>query len=423
MKVVVVHRGARDSYQAALALSEAGQLERLVTDIYWREDSRLAACIGKAFGPRAAKILGAHRDSPLEASRVEAFQLSSLCSFALDKFPYSPFPLRARATRWTDHQLGRQAGEIARSRNAALLSYSYYGHSAFAAAGPQVPRILFQLHPHPATMREILQQELADHPDCAASLNQEWELALSDSDFDRMCAEARMADRWIAASSFTRDTLIENGAPPDRVHVATYGVNLQAFHPAGSSPHIDRPLRVLFVGTVNQRKGIKYLLQAIRSLGTRRIQLVVRGRAVDDLNLVRSLVPDADIRLSVSRDELVAAYQNSDLFVFPSVGEGFGHVLIESLASGLPVLSTTHTAAPDLVTEGVDGFVIEPRRTDLIADRLEWALSHRRQLASMRHEARRKAEEFTWPRFRSRIREIVASTVSERAPEETLQHV
>ena len=206
----------------------------------------------------------------------------------------------------------------------------------------------------------------------------------------------------------------------EQVHVAPYGVDLERFFPADRAPSENGRLKVLFVGTVNQRKGIKYLLEAIRALNTREIELVIRGRAVDDLSLVRRLAPDANVRLSVSHEELRAAYQSSHLFVFPSVGEGFGHVLLEALASGLPVLSTTHTAAPDLVTPGVDGFVIEPRRMDAIAERLEWALSHRRQLARMRASARDTASRFTWARFREQIRAIVAGALHGRERERSV---
>ena len=417
MNVVVVHRGARDSYQVALAMANAGKLERLITDVYWRPESKLAHTVEQVLGPRSGKLLGAHAASPLRSALVETCPLSGWSSLLLDKIPHAPSNLRSRATRWTDRTLGRTAGTLARESGSALLSYSYYGHSAFSAAGPETPRLLFQLHPHPSSMRQLLRKELAEHPECASSLKKEWELALSEDDFERLCAEPRMAQHWIAASSFTRRTLIEHGAPAASVHVAPYGVDLERFHPGTGSPRGDGPLRVLFVGTVNQRKGIKYLLEAVSQIGARHVQLVIRGRAVDGLELVRKMVPNADIRLSVSHEELLAAYRSSDLFVFPSIGEGFGHVLIESLASGLPVLSTTHTAAPDLVTECVDGFVIAPRRSDRIVERLEWALAHRDQLRAMRSAARRKAEMFTWERFRSRMVDIVDSALESRESE------
>ena len=426
MQAVVVHRGARDSYQVALAMAEAGRLERLVTDIYWASDSPAARVLHAWGGAKAAKLIGAHAFSPVNGRLVDTCPVSGWSSFLLDKLPRAPFALRSWATRWTDRTLGHRAGQIARHTGAALLSYSYYGHSSFSAAGPATPRILFQLHPHPQSMREILRRELAAHPDCAASLEKEWELALSAAEFERLCAEPRMAQQWIAASSFTRRTLVENGAPASCVHVAPYGVDLARFRPGDGAPHSQRPLRVLFVGTINQRKGIKYLLEAVRALGNGHIELVIRGRAVDGLELVHRMAPDADVRLSVSHDELLAAYQSCDLFVFPSLGEGFGHVLIESLACGLPILSTTHTAAPDLITDGEEGFLVAPRRADALSERLEWALTHRPQLARMRRAARAQAETFTWERFRSRIRNIVDGAVESPesvASAQAVQHV
>ena len=143
-----------------------------------------------------------------------------------------------------------------------------------------------------------------------------------------------------------------------------YGVDLEHYRPAERSTHRDSagPLELLFVGRINQRKGLTYLLDALRLLNTDQLRLTICGRVVDDLSLFKSFGSQIQIRPSVSAEELVRAYQSADLFVFPSVAEGFGQVLLESLASGLPILSTTHTAAPDLIDSGVEGFIVEPRR-------------------------------------------------------------
>ena len=210
-----------------------------------------------------------------------------------------------------------------------------------------------------------------------------------------------MARRTLAASSFTRSTLIEHGTPADTIRVIPYGVDATRFAPDPTRLAVPGgPLRLLFVGRINQRKGIKYLLEALALLQGRQVELTVCGRVVDNLAIFRPFADQVTIRPDVSPAELRAAYQSADLFVFPSVAEGFGQVLLESLASGLPILSTTHTAAPDLIEEGRQGFVIEPRRPDLLADRIEWALAHRAELRAMRAEARRLAESFTWERFR-----------------------
>jgi glycosyltransferase involved in cell wall biosynthesis len=89
------------------------------------------------------------------------------------------------------------------------------------------------------------------------------------------------------------------------------------------------------------------------------------------------------------------------------VAEGFGQVLLEALACGLPILSTTNTAAPDLIDDGIQGFVVEPKRPDLLAQRITWAFENPEQLAEMREAARRRAEQFTWARFRSGVVDAV----------------
>jgi glycosyltransferase involved in cell wall biosynthesis len=124
------------------------------------------------------------------------------------------------------------------------------------------------------------------------------------------------------------------------------------------------------------------------------------------------------IRPSVTFAELVEAYQQADLFVFPSVVEGFGQVLLEALACGLPILSTTHTAAPDLIEEGIQGFVVEPRRPDLLAQRIEWALQHPTQLAEMRVAARERAQQLTCARFRAGVVAAVAGFLARREQRE-----
>ena len=199
-------------------------------------------------------------------------------------------------------------------------------------------------------MRRILTAELEAHPDCAASLEKEWELSLPGEDFRRLVDETTMAAHSLVASSFTRDTLVEHGTPSCAITVIPYGVDSTRFSPSPAPRDLSGPLRLLFVGRINQRKGIKYLLEALRLLNEPdqpAVHLTICGRVVDSLELFQPFAGQIEICPDVSHAELVAAYRAADLFVFPSVAEGFGHVLLESLACGLPVLSTTSTAAPE----------------------------------------------------------------------------
>lgn len=408
-KVVVVHSGARDSYQVARALKESGRLDCLVTDLFWPSDAPWAEQAAKVLPSSIEQQLSARSELALEARDVKQCLAAGALTLGLDKWKRAPQPWKRSVMRWNDTKLGKTAGKLATAHGSALLSYSYYGHSAFSHFEGEQSGMLFQLHPHPASMRRILRAELEKHPDCASSLEQEWELALPEPDFERLIEETTMAGAWLAASSFTKKTLVENGIPAGRIHVAPYGVNLEKFHPAAGQRPVNGPLRLLFVGRINQRKGVKYLLEALEKLPAKHVELTICGRVLDDLKIFEPFRSQITIRPSVSHAELVATYQASDLFIFPSVAEGFAHVLLESMACGLPVLSTTATAAPDLVTEGVDGFVVEPGASNALVSRVEWALSHRSELRDMREAARRKAEQFTWARFRRGVNDFVAA--------------
>jgi glycosyltransferase involved in cell wall biosynthesis len=418
MKTVTVHRGARDGYHVARALQEAGLLETLVTDLYWPAESSWARSV-ESLAPRGASAaLRCRHADGLPPASVESCWMSGLGSLMAAKMAakarWLPFSWERAATRWCDRSLGREAGRLATKRHAALLSYSYYAHSAFSHVRGDQPRILFQLHPHPASVRSILQQERELHPECASSLDKEWELALPEPDFNRLVEEVAMAQHWIVASQFTKKTLMDGGIPGDRVAVVPYGVELNAFSWKKEPYSAGRPLRLLFVGTLGQRKGIKYLVQALELLPAGSVELTVCGRAVDDLAIFRESRVPVKLFPSISSEGLLGAYRLADVFVFPSLAEGFAHVLLEAMASYLPIVSTARTAAPDLIQHGREGFIIKAGSAADLAKNIEEFLRRPERVQVMGEAARRRAEYFTWRRFRQGIAETVGEILHQQ---------
>jgi glycosyltransferase involved in cell wall biosynthesis len=414
MRIVAVHRGARDGYHVARALSEAGLLETLVTDVYWPADRQWARGIETIVGGTTSNALRCRSAERLPSKKVTCCWVSGLGSMAASKSRALRFDIQREATRWCDRALGREAGRIATEKRAALFSYSYYAHSAFSNFRGNQPRILFQLHPHPASVRSILRRERELHPDCASSLDKEWELALPESDYQRLADEVTMAQHWIVASNFTKMTLVENGIPAERIGVVPYGIDANRFPLKTDRAASPGPLRLLFVGTLGQRKGIKYLLEAVKMLPPGTVELSMCGRAVDDLSLFRSLPKSIRINPSISAEGLLREYCNADVFVFPSLAEGFAHVLLEAMASGLPIISTTPTAAPDLIRHGREGFIVSPGSTYELVEAIEEFLCHPDAVRSMGDAARRRAEHFTWERFRHGVVDFVDQVCAPR---------
>lgn len=411
MKVVTVHRGARDLYQVSQALAEAGLLRQLVTDLYWPADRRWAAGNQRMLPVRIQQGIARRNAAGLPSKFVESCHVGGLFAFALEKSP-APFRWRRAAIRFCDHLLGRRAAELAERNGDALLSYSYYAYSAFSHFRGNQPKILFQLHPHPAAVRAILERERLRHPECAASLSREWELALPEPDFARLAAEPHMADHWLVASSFTRSTLREAGIPAARIHVIPYGTDLQRFSPApGGNRWQSGLLRLLFVGTAGQRKGIKYLLDALDGLPAGTVELTVCGR-IEEPALFQNRRQSVRTRGFVSDEELGDAYRSAHVFVLPSLAEGFGHVLLEAMACGLPIIASTHSSAPDLIADGHEGFTLEPGDPTTLANRIEYFLENPSRVQSMGDAARQRAEYFSWSRFRAALACTVAGILN-----------
>jgi glycosyltransferase involved in cell wall biosynthesis len=110
---------------------------------------------------------------------------------------------------------------------------------------------------------------------------------------------------------------------------------------------------------------------------------------------------------NISHSELTALYRACDVFVFPSLCEGFGHVILEAMSSGLPVITTKNTAGADTIEHGKEGFLVPIRDVDLLVEYLELLCKDRQLCREIGMNARIKAEQFTYEKFRERIIAVI----------------
>jgi len=411
VKAVVVLAGARDQYQVPLALREADLLQSLVTDLYWPADKTWFNNSAGAILP--SRAIAARYCAGLDSDHVRVSR-KALCAIGLMR--------GARTLRWNryvDKTLSRKAKEIALRENAALLCYSYYAGEAFKPCGDvSSHRFLFQLHPHPEAVRAILREELMRVPRAKFSLLSEHELSLSPEEFADLADEPHLANGWVTASRFTAQTLIDRGVPEAQVHVIPYGVDHLTFARRPVPRRETRAFTVVFVGSLSQRKGITYLLDAVRSLQSREVRLLLCGRGIIDTHLLaRYSDIEAELHIGSSQADLIRFMQSADLLVLPSLAEGFGHVILEAMSCGLPVVATPHTCAPDVIEDGKHGFIVPVRDSCAIAERLEWCLQNREELIAMGDAAADRARSFTWERFRGELRDAYDRMVTGRTSE------
>jgi glycosyltransferase involved in cell wall biosynthesis len=395
-KAVVCFSGSRDCYQLALALEEAGLLEKLVTDFYWEPRQ---VPFGESIAARFPKLIARYAPG-LRRSQVMTPPGATFDSLLMR----TAFASENRQIR-LDCALGRRARDVAWQSQAAVFSYSYYAAAAFAP-GTRQPhrRFLFQLHPHPAVVRQILREEMVRVPRFASSLKWEHEIGAPETHFRSLCAEARLANGWVVASSFTARTLANQGIPRDKIQVVPYGVDTTTYPCRDRAPSEKEPFRVIWVGSMAQRKGLSYCLEAVGSLPQENLEVLVCGRqAVDRAAIEEYGIKSVRVLQGLRTPALTRLLRSCDMFVLPSLAEGFGHAILEAMSSGLPVITTTSTCAPDVLQDGAHGFLVPIRDSRSIAEKINWGRTHRTDLYRMGLAGAAQVRTFTWARFRSGI--------------------
>ena len=389
---VIAFAGSRDHYQSALALQEHGVLGALVTDAYCPASWARFPLLGGSFRRFAA----ARHAEGLPTGKVVNSWASFIRSLGarIDKRKDSPHLAAA------DKLLSAKAAQVALARKAPLIAYSYYAEPAFhRLAGSGLPRILFQVHPQARFLRDLFIREAAMVPEAAASLMREAEMSPAYGSADGSFAEA---DAVICASSFTKHSL-EFAGTKAPVHVVGYGVDLDVFSARTLAP-TAKPLTVGFIGGLSQRKGARYLLGALAAIPKGSAKLIIYTRTSVDRDLIRGFESvDIEIRGGLSDALLAADLKQCDLVALPSIAEGFGLVILEAMACGVPVLCTTSTGGADFISHRQNGLLIEPGSIAAIEQELAWALSHRDDLFAMGQAARREAEKHTWAAYRRKF--------------------
>jgi starch synthase len=217
--------------------------------------------------------------------------------------------------------------------------------------------------------------------------------------------EQASATMIVAASSFTKQTLVQNGVPPEKICVIPYGVDCSRFVPITNAA--PRPFRFVFLGTLTARKGIPLLLQAWRQFGLSGVELWLVGPVTPQVRALIPKLPGLQLLRAVPQIEVPALLRQCDVFVFPSYFEGFGLVVLEAMACGLPVITTTATAGPDIMTEGHDGFIIEPGNLDSLVSKMNFCLNNRHRVTEMGNNARATAQRFSWDAYGDRWAKIL----------------
>jgi glycosyltransferase involved in cell wall biosynthesis len=288
----------------------------------------------------------------------------------------------------------------------------YHGWSAVCLAGLRTAMrhgcttLIENPAMHPRQWQEAVRQECDAHGinprDCRATLPS---LLIQ-----RMEREYELGDRILVPSSVARESFEKFGYSGKAI-VTHAGVDHHFFR-ASPVPTKRELYRVCYVGRIELAKGLIYLLDAWKRLALANAELLLIGEVAPELHSVIKLhaLPNIRVKGFSSPDEVAQSYRDSDLFVFPSANEGLARVILEAMASELPVIATDKSGAEDCITHGQDGTIIPARDADALIEAILWHFQHREQSSAMGKAARIKIEQhFTLSHYEERMLRLYRS--------------
>lgn len=229
--------------------------------------------------------------------------------------------------------------------------------------------------------------------------------------FERLDAEWSMADRVLVNSAWTSRALQQQGVPASKILIAPI-----YFKPPANitiRPAANDRLRVLWLGSVNLRKGIPYLIEAAKRLAHTDIEFIVAG----PIDIAETAVAGAPSNMKfvgrVTRDQTAEMYRSCDVFVLPTISDGFAITQIEAMAYGLPVITTPNCG--EVVEEGKNGYVIPIRDPVSLAEAIEKLNDDRPLLESMRQSALKRVADFDPMRVPSPLEPAAQAAIEEDA--------
>ncbi|MDE3248649.1 MAG: glycosyltransferase family 4 protein [Bacteroidota bacterium] len=361
-KTISIHIGARAHYLLPRSLASKDRLEVMITDT-WIGKAWLRKLLSKA-PLRIVRSFSNRYHPAIPAAAVRSFSLSFLWKEIMLRYQVKDGwqQIIARNNYFQEKALPI----FLRLPNLPVLATSYTALHIFeAAAKRRQHTILFQIDPglrEEQIVAAVVAAESARYPSAwTPAPAAYWELWRK---------ECMLADTIMVNSEWSRQGLIAEGIDAAKIKIVDLPYQVQAVHQRFQRSYperfnAERPLRCLFLGTLTLRKGVHLALAAARELSAQPVEFIFVGQAEIDEAILKDM-PNVRYQGVATREETDRFYQQADVFLFPTLSDGFGLTQLEAMAWKLPVIATT-CCAP-VVVHNQNGFTLSnPGTNELVA--------------------------------------------------------
>lgn len=252
------------------------------------------------------------------------------------------------------------------------------------------------------TGRKLMKEEALRLPEWAVTLG--GGIADSEQKLERKTRELELAHLIVVPSQFVKDSL-PDWAKKKEIIISPFGTPATAADRQKEidKDNFDRPLRIMFAGSMGQRKGLADLFSAVKMLNNRNIELVIMGGLQAPLKFYRDQFFNFIYEPGRPNHQVLELMATCDVFCLPSIVEGRALVMQEAMSQGLPLIITANTGGEDLILEGETGFLVPIRSPEFIAEKINWFLENREKIPAMGNMAKLHAGKLTWENYSKQI--------------------
>jgi glycosyltransferase involved in cell wall biosynthesis len=399
MKILVVHPTGNEYVRALLAaFSRAGMLSKFVTTIALKKDSAWLNCLPSGFRKQIRR-----RVFPLDRNQINTRPLLELCRNLFMKLDWAQALRHESGFACIDRVYADLDKSVALNLKRSLREQRLTAVYAFEGGALKIfqeakalglPCIYDLPIAYWETGQSLMREEAERLPEWKATL--EGGVKDSQQKLNRKTAELRLADVVVVPGKFVLDSL-PDWAKDKKIIVAPFGSPEAG--PERVQWNDDEPLRVLFVGSMGQRKGLGDLCTAVKMLDPAKIELVAMGNLLAPVEFYAHDFGNFSYEMVRPHGLMLEFMRSCDVFCLPSIVEGRALVMQAAMSQGLPVLITPNTGGEDLVIEGETGFLVPIRSPEQIAERLNWFIANRRETFEMGKKAKAHAAGYTWEAY------------------------
>lgn len=414
--------GAREHYAIPRVLHQAGKLQTLFTD-FWAGSLLRGSAQLVPLGP--LRSLGTRWHEDLDKAEVISWNCHTLVEELRLKAESRKQKI-GNQTLASKYQKFIEIGEnfaIAvreelKQRRDLTPNQIFFGYDTGSLEtmqylkGQGVPCVVGQMDPN-RVEADLVRAEEKLWPGWS---QQAVSVPVPDAYFKRREQEWIVAERVVVNSEFSKRALIQQGVPLEKLVVIPLCYEAGGRGAKGGSRRTEdggrnahlraptshlHPLRVLFLGQVILRKGIQYLIEAAKLLHDEPVRFDVVGAIGILADAVKSAPSNMTFHGRATRDETARWYEQSDVFVLPTISDGFAITQIEAMAHGLPVIATPNCG--DVVTDGMDGFIVPVADGRSLAKMIHRYVSEPELLPAQRQAAIQKSKQFTLDKLAERL--------------------